>query len=259
MEVFDGFLAAYGPIGLVGAAAALAAGGFAKGIVGFALPLVALSGMGVFLPFEVALALLIFPTLVTNVFQSLRNGIGPAFGSAVKFWRLLAILIVMIALCAQLVVVLSDAVLFGILGVSITVFGASQLIGWRPFLEPGARRAAEVAAGLVGGFFGGISGTWGPPVVLYLLAAETPKVEMVRVQALCFLAGSLVLVGAHVASGVLNAVTIPVGLTLVAPTLLAMFLGYAVQDRLDQDLFRTVTLVVLVVAGLNLLRRAFAG
>jgi hypothetical protein len=34
-----------------------------------------------------------------------------------------------------------------------------------------------------------------------------------------------------------------------------MFAGYLVQDRLDQVVFRRVTLIVLVIAGLNLLRR----
>jgi hypothetical protein len=38
-----------------------------------------------------------------------------------------------------------------------------------------------------------------------------------------------------------------------------MLVGYRVQDRLDQDLFRKATLWVLVLAGLNLLRRAAMG
>jgi hypothetical protein len=37
--------------------------------------------------------------------------------------------------------------------------------------------------------------------------------------------------------------------------MLAMWLGFRVQDRLDQRKFRFWTLVVLVVAGLNLVRR----
>jgi uncharacterized protein len=257
--VLDGFLAAFGPLAALGAVAVLAAGGFAKGVIGFALPLIALSGLGSFLPFEVALGLLIVPTLVSNAFQATRNGLAAAWDSAQDHWRLLSILVVMIGFCAQLVVVLPDWALFGLLGGFVTLFGASQLGGWRPRLAPARRRAWEVATGLVGGFFGGISGIWGPPVVMYLLAAEVPKVEMVRVQALCFLAGSLVLVGAHVGSGVLNAVTAPMSAALVVPTLGAMFAGYIVQDRLDQEVFRRVTLIVLVVAGLNLVRRALMG
>lgn len=252
----EGFVAAYGPAAAVGAALALAAGGFAKGVVGFALPLIALSAMGSFLPIGVAVGLLILPTLVSNAFQSLRNGFGAAFASLREYWRLNVILMVTIAISAQLVVVAPERVLFGLLGAAIAGFGLSQLAGWRPSFPPGRRAWVEAGAGVVGGFFGGIAGIWGPPVVMYLLAAGVPRVEMVRVQSLSFLAGSLVLVAAHLRSGVLDAVTAPMSAWLVLPTVAAMFGGYLVQDRLDQERFRRITLIVLVAAGLNLLRRA---
>ena len=57
---------------------------------------------------------------------------------------------------------------------------------------------------LVAGFFGGLSGIWGPPLVMYLLALELPKTEMVRAQSLSFLLGSAVLFVAHLHSGVLE-------------------------------------------------------
>ena len=52
----EGFIADYGGTALAVAVAALAAGGFAKGVVGFALPLIALSLAGSFLPYDVAVA-----------------------------------------------------------------------------------------------------------------------------------------------------------------------------------------------------------
>jgi uncharacterized protein len=256
MAGLDGFIAAYGVYALLGAVLALTAGGFTKGVVGFALPLIALSAMGSFLPIDVAVGLLIGPTLVSNLFQALRNGLGAAFGSLRSYWRLNLVLMITIAGSAQLVTALPDRVLFGLLGVAIAGFGLSQIAGWRPRLPPSRRRSAEVGAALVGGFFGGIGGVWGPPVVMYLLAAGVPRVEMVRVQCLSFFAGSLVLVGAHLRSGALDAVTAPVSVLLVAPTVAAMFAGYLVQDRLDQARFTRITQVVLVAAGLNLLRRA---
>ena len=254
----EGFIGAYGGWALVGAVFALASGGFAKGVVGFALPLIALSVAGSFVPYQVAVALLIVPTLVSNLFQALRHGLAPALGSLREFWRLNLILVVMIALSAQLVVALPDKVLFGILGVTVSAFGASQLAGWRPRFPMRHRALVETAVALVGGFFGGISGIWGPPLVMYLLAVGLPKTEMVRVQSLSFLLGSFVLLFAHLHSGVLNAVTLPASCWLVLPTMAAMFAGYRVHDRLDQELFRKVTLVVLVLTGLNLLRRALA-
>ncbi len=258
MTGLEGFAAQFGAMALAGAALGMAAGGFAKGVVGFALPLIGLSVMGSFLPYGVAVALLIVPTLVSNVFQSLRNGLSAAWSTLREFWLLNLILVVMIALSAQLVLHLPEQVLFGLLGLFITIFGLSQLAGWQPHIAPGQRKPVEALVALSGGFFGGISGIWGPPVVMYLLAARVPKVEMIRAQSLSFLLGSLVLLAAHLRSGVLDAVTLPVSSWLVVPTMLAMFAGYRVQDRLDQALFRKVTLAVLILAGLNLLRRAFA-
>ncbi len=258
MAGLDGFISTYGVAALLGAAFAFSAGGFTKGVVGFALPLVALGIMGSFLPVQVAVALLVMPTLVSNAFQSMRNGFDAAWGSMLKYWRMNLTLVVMIALSAQLVVRLPDALLFGFLGVSITVFGISQVVGWRMPYDRRHKNVVEVSVALVGGFFGGISGIWGPPLIMYLLAAETPKIEMVRVQSLSFLFGAVMLLAAHLRSGVLNATTLPLSLWLVLPTALAMFLGYGVQDRLDQALFRRITLVVLIASGLNMLRRAFA-
>ena len=256
MVGLDGFIGLYGTLAAFGAAAGMAAGGFTKGVVGFALPLIALSVMGSFLPYEVAVALLIVPTLVSNLFQTFRNGVGPAWGTFRRFWLLNLLLVTMIALSAQLVLALPDRLLFGILGITVAAFGASQLTGWQPRFDMAHRTAIEIGVALVGGFFGGISGIWGPPIVMYLLAVRMPKVEMVRTQSLSFLLGSVVLLGAHLQSGVLNAVTLPASAWLVLPTMAAMFVGFGVQDRLDQAVFRKVTLAVLVLTGLNLLRRA---
>ena len=253
----EGFVALYGVAGAMVAAASVALGGFAKGVVGFALPLIALSLAGSYLPYDVAVAILIVPMLVSNLFQALRQGIGPAVGSLGRFWRLNLVLVAAIALSAQLVVALPDRVLFGILGAAVTVFGASQLAGWRPRFDLRHRARVETGIALVSGFFGGLSGIWGPPLVMYLISLDLPKTEMVRAQSLSFLLGSVVLFLAHLRSGVLDPVTLPVSAWMTLPTMLAMFIGYRVHDRLDQRRFLTLTLVVLIVSGLNLLRRAF--
>ena len=258
MTGIEGFVAQFGVAGLVGATFALAAGGFAKGVVGFALPLIALGMLGSFLPYETAVALLVVPTLISNLFQSLRNGLAAAWASLQQFWRLNLILVVMIVASAQLVVRLPQAVLFGLLGAFITVAGIIQLVGWVPHIAPARRRAVETGVALIGGFYGGIGGIWGPPLVIYMLALRLPKSEMIRALSMSFLAGSIVLFIAHLHSGVLDATTLPVSSWMVLPTLLAMWAGYRVHDRLDAAMFRRVTLVVLILAGLNLLRRALS-
>jgi uncharacterized protein len=71
-----------------------------------------------------------------------------------------------------------------------------------------------------------------------------------------FLMGAAVLVAAHLQSGVLNAVTLPFSAVLTVPAVLGVWLGTVVQDRLDQARFAWWTQVLLVVTGVNLMRRA---
>jgi uncharacterized membrane protein YfcA len=252
----DAFVADHGAAAAVGAAFAFAAGGFAKGVVGFALPLIAVSIVGSFVPYEVAVALLVVPTLVSNVSQVLRQGLAPAVATLRDYWWMNLVLVVMIAVSAQLVVALPGRLLFGILGVAVSAFGITQLTGWRLKFRPERRRIVETAVAVVGGFFGGLSGVWGPPIIMYLLASHLPKAEMIRAQSMSFLLGAVILLVSYLHTGVLNAKTLPASAWLVLPTMAAMIVGYRVHDRLDQALFRKVTLVVLVVTGLNLLRRA---
>lgn len=252
-------LTQYGVWVLVAAFAVTGFGGFVKGAVGFALPMIMISGVGSLMSAEIAIAGLIFPALVTNIWQAMRQGFGAAWQSLKTYWRLNLTLLPMIALCAQLVAILPEAVLFTVLGGMVTVFGVLQLVGWKMHFPKSATNMVEWLTGLVAGFFGGLSGVWGPPILLYLLARDTPKKDLVRAQGVFFLGGSLVLVGAHFQSGVLNDQTVSLSAWLVVPALAGMLLGRKLQDRLDQQKFRRLTLFVLVIAGLNLLRRGLIG
>ena len=211
------------------------------------------------MPAEIAIAALILPTVLTNFMQAFRTGLGDAWGSFRKFWRFNLVLFVMILLSAQLVRVLPESVLFILLGGMIVFFGSLQLAGWKPSIRQGFERLTEAGVAVVAGFFGGLTGVWGPPTILYLTALDVPKKESVRVQGVVYLLGSVLLLSAHLRSGVLNAQTVPYSALLMIPAFIGQIIGLKAHDRMDQALFKRLTLVVLVIAGLNLLRRGFLG
>ena len=93
----------------------------------------------------------------------------------------------------------------------------------------------------------------------YLTALETPKKEQIRVQGVIYGLGAVALFFAHIASGVINTQTLPFSIALVPTALAGMWIGFRVQDRIDQAAFRKATLVVLLVAGGNLVRRGLMG
>jgi len=233
--------------------------GFIKGAIGFGMPMVLFSGLATILPVELAVAGLILPTVVSNGFQAFRQGWAEAVASIRKFWRFSAILFVTILLSAQLITQLPRDLLLIMLGLFITVFAILQIIGWAPQMAGRARIWVETGMALIGGFFGGMTGIWGPPTVLYLTALNTPKTESVRVQGVMYGAGSLILLVSHLKSGVLNASTAPFSALLVVPAIGATLIGFRMQDRMNQALFRKATLGLLVIAGLNLLRRGIWG
>lgn len=229
--------------------------GFVKGVVGFAMPMVLISGLTSFIEPELALAGLILPTLVANVSQAFRQGFLPALASARRFWVYLTVGGVVLVASAQLVRILPISVLFGLIGTVVTVFVLVQLAGWGLTLAR-QRSGVEAGFGMIAGFMGGISGVWGLPTVMYLTALGTEKTEQMRTQGVIYGLGSVALLASHVGSGVLRAETVPLSAALIAPALLGQWFGSKVLDRIDQVAFKRVTLLVLLVAGLNLIRRA---
>ena len=233
--------------------------GFVKGAVGFGMPMITISVLGSFLAPEIALAALIVPTLISNGWQALRGGVKSAWQSVVQFRIFIGALLVFIALSAQLVGRIPTSAMILVIGVPVTVFAATQLAGAQFFIPHRHRGKAQVILGSIAGVIGGISGVWGPPTVAYLSATDVPKDEHIRVQGVVYGVGAVVLFFAHLKSGVLNGSSLPLSLLLVIPAVIGMAMGFAAQDRLDQARFRKMTLIVLVVAGLNLLRRGLLG
>ena len=229
---------------------------FVKGALGFAMPMIMVSGLAAFLSPEIALAALILPTVITNGFQAFRDGVGAAISTIKRYRWYLGVGGICLVASGQLVRVIDERVLFGMIGFPIVAFGFLQLAGIRPQIPEHRQRAAEIGLGTVSGIVGGVSGVWGPPLVLYLTATGTAKGDQLRALGVAFGLGAVLLLLTHLQTGVLNARTLPFSAALVLPALVGMRLGQRVHDRLDQEAFRRVTLVVLIVAGLNLVRRA---
>ena len=252
-----GAILEFDPVFVALAVAAMLLAGFVKGAVGFALPMVAAAGIGSLTSAQETVALMVFPTLASNLWLALRQGFGPALVSARRFWKLNLLLVLTIGFAAQAVPRLSSAVLFLVLGVVVSGAAAVQLAGWkpRPVREPARQRRWEVLTGVGSGIMGGLTGVWSPPVVFYLLTLDLEKRMQVRTMGLTFMLGAVVLVPARAVSGVMGGPIAALSLFLCLPMAAGMWAGLRLQDRLEPRTFRRITLVVLCLAGLNLLRR----
>lgn len=242
-------------IALVFGVAAMA--GVVKGIVGFAMPMILISGLSSVISPELALAGLILPTVATNVFQALRQGMKAAWQSIKRFRVFLLAGGVTLIFGAQVVRFVDASVMLTGLGLFVGIFSAMQLFGWKPKLEASTR--VEAITGAIAGAIGGFSGVWGPPTVAYLTAVNTDKQDQIRIQGVIYGLGAVALAVAHIGSGILNAKTAPFSALLLLPALLGLWIGASIHDRIDQVAFKKATLAVLMLASLNLLRRGIMG
>lgn len=230
--------------------------GFVKGVAGFAMPLIMISSFSAFLTPDQALAGLILPTLVTNVSQATRQGVGAAWDSVRTYRRFLIATLVMIVVSAQFVHVIPQRLFLLLLGLPITAFALAQLSGRKLALRLEHRDRAEWIMGAFGGLYGGVSGVWGPPLIVYLLSIGADKVETVRVQGVVFFLGAVVLLAAHLQTGLMAGANLWFSLALVIPAMVGQAFGQHIQDRLDQTRFRRWTQALLVLTGINLIWRS---
>ncbi|MFY0594878.1 MAG: sulfite exporter TauE/SafE family protein [Cognatishimia sp.] len=233
--------------------------GVVKGAIGFAMPLILVSGISSLTDPKLAIAAMLIPTVFSNILQTFRQGVVPAIEAAQEYWRYLLVVCLFIFLSAQMVPHISSQVFYLVLGVPVVALSVLQLLGVQMSVAPENRNRAEWVLGVVSGTLGGFAGTWGPTTVLYLMAINTPKAKQMIVQGVVYGAGSVTLIMAHLQSGVMNRETAPLSLSILPVAMIGLWIGFRIQDRLDQAVFRKVTLIVLIFAGLNLLRKGVWG
>lgn len=229
--------------------------GIVKGAVGFAMPLIMISGMGIALDPKIVVAAIIFPIVMSNLLQVMKAGFGEAKQALKDYAVYVTLVCVMILVSAQFLTIIPSETMFLVLGVPVLILCAIQIAGVRFKIPEERRGIAGVIAGILSGALGGLAGTWGPTTVLYLVAVETPKARQIVVQGVVYGLGAVMLLFGHLKSGVMNAETWSLSALLLIPAFLGMRVGFMIQDRIDQDVFRKATLWVLLIAGFNLVRR----
>ena len=235
-------------------AAAVLAGGVVKGVTGVGLPIVFIAIMLHFLHPHAVLALVIAPIMVTNLWQAAAAG--DMWAPVRRFWPMAACLLVSVWFSARLVVAMEPDVLFGALGVCVVIFSAATLVRPGRGLTPAAERWLGPLAGLAGGFLGGISTIWGPPMMMFFVMLRLPKETFVRTVGFLWFAASIPLLTAYVDIGIVTAETLPGSLFACVPGMIGLWIGTRIRRRIDQETFRRVMLVALFLIGLNLIRRA---
>ena len=228
--------------------------GWVKGVVGLGLPTVAMGALGLVMPPVQAAALLVLPSLVTNVWQLLA---GPSLKGIL---RRLALVMVFICLGTGLGIGFmtqgSSRWPSLLLGIVLAVYGVIGLFA--PRLDVSQRHETWLGP-LVGGATGlltGATGVFVVPAVPYLSALGLSKDELVQALGLSFTVSTVALAGGLLAAGSFHVESALRSLAAVLPALLGMFLGQALRSRLDPVAFRRWFFWAMILVGVYMAVRA---
>ena len=229
--------------------------GIIKGIVGFAMPLIMITGLATFLPLEFAIIAMIIPTLLTNFQQAFRDGIKPVFIPLKRYWKYLFVTVVAILICSQLMPLLKNETLFLLMGIPIFCFTLLQIFRIKLYFFNQNQSLTEIFFGFFAGFFGGLTGTWGPPTVSFFLTQQIDRKLQLRSQGIIYLFGSIAFIVGHIHSNIFTLDAFFFSSILCIPAMFGVFIGNKFGSKLNNKTFQTVTQLLLLLASLNLITR----
>lgn len=234
----------------------LVLGGIVKGAIGVGLPVIAVAVLSSFLPVPLVLALVTLPIVLTNFWQAIHSG--NPMEPLRRFWPMIVFLLVFIWLSAKLVVSLDPRVLYALIGVAVISFTITSRFNVVQSVPPSAEKWAGPLAGTIGGFIGGISTIWGPPMMMYFVMLHLPKEAYIRAVGLVWFIASIPLVLAYIRHEILTAATATASALACIPAFLGLAVGQKLRQHINQEKFRKLLLVFLFLVGLNLIRRAIS-
>ncbi|MEO0635463.1 MAG: sulfite exporter TauE/SafE family protein [Pseudomonadota bacterium] len=228
--------------------------GTIKGTVGIGLPAASVGMMALFLPPKVAITLVVVPIVIVNVWQYWTAG--DRIGALRRYWLFIAAMLPTLFVMTFVTAQVDGRTIALVLGLVVVAFAATNLFFSPPALPMRFDRPAQVLGGFGAGVFGGLTSVWAPPIMIYMLARRVEKDEFVRGCGVVFAAGSVPLFLGFVWNGLLQGSTALVSTAMVVPALVGFAVGARLRQHIDSDRFRTIVLVLFLLIGVNLLRRA---
>jgi len=226
--------------------------GMVKGVVGFGLPTVSLGMLAMIVELPTAMALMLMPTFITNVWQSLVGGNGLFILRKIGVFLFAATVSVWLGtkLLASIDLLWSTVVL----GVLLITYASTQLAGLA-LINPQKKYNAglPIIAGLINGTFGGLTGAFIFPSMMYLQTVGLKKDQMIQAMGILFILTTIALAIALNGNNLLNIDIGWASVWAVFPAIVGMILGSKIRQYLSEAQFRRVLFIAMLLMGLMII------
>lgn len=228
--------------------------GVVKGVIGLGLLTISMGAVTALLDLHTAMALLVVPALVTNLWQAATGGNGQMLLR--RLWPFLLPAAGFIWIGALGLTRLDPGLLSGLLGVLLIAYAALSLAGIRLAIPPKREVWAGALFGAANGVLTGMTGSFVVPGVMYLQAIGLPRDMLVQAMGLLFTVSTLALTMALGFNRLLPADLGMLSAAALIPALLGMFAGQRLRRGLSETRFKFAFFVAVLLLGVAITVRA---
>ena len=221
--------------------------GAVKGVIGVGLPTISLGLLTAALDLPTAMALLIVPSLVTNLWQAVAGGNARAI--LLRIWPFLLMATTTVWLGATALTRVDLSLLSGLLGGLLVTYSALNLAGVRIVIPAHREVWAGPLFGTANGILTGMTGSFVVPGVMFLQAIGLSREMLVQAMGLLFVVSTVALAAALQGNSLLTTQLSIVSAVAVLPAMVGMVAGQRIRIRLSEDRFRQLFFVAIFVLG----------
>lgn len=228
--------------------------GSVKGVIGLGLPSVSLAILAVVFDLPTAMALLLVPSFVTNIWQGFVGGNIRTILR--RLWPFFITTTFTVWFGTLVLVQVNTLYLSGLLGALLMAYSALSLIGVKLSIKPRSEVWSGPAFGITNGLLTGMTGSFVFPGVLYLQALGLDRHTLIQAMGILFTLSTLAL-GVSLQGGqMLSWQLVQLSAAGLIPALIGMQIGRNIRHRLSEKQFRHVFFISLLAMGAYILSNA---
>lgn len=235
---------------------ALACGGLIKGALGVGTPLLTVPMMALVLPPQMAIAIMAIPVVVVNLWQ--LSQAERSMAVVRNFWPTFVAILIGTWIGVKILSVIDEKNLLIFVGIAVIAFALLQSSSYRFHLSEGTVKPAGLGFGGAAGVIGGVCSFFGPMMIIYLISIPNlSKHQFVSTISFLYVSAVVPWAIALYLFGILDQRLLFYSACGVIPVMLGQTLGRRLRERISEDRFKYLIIVILVVSGLSMLWRAY--
>jgi uncharacterized membrane protein YfcA len=231
--------------------------GTVKGVIGLGLPTISLALLTVAVGLPNAMALLLVPSFVTNLWQAAVGGNGAIILR--RLWPFLLMATATVWFGATALTRVDLSLLSALLGLLLVVYSAVSLAGLRFTITARHEVWAGPLLGTANGILTGMTGSFVVPGVLFLQAIGLSRDMLIQAMGMLFTVSTLALAVALQRNSLLTVELGGLSAMALLPAISGMVAGQRLRQNLSEPLFRRVFFVALLLLGAYIIASSLGG